>query len=621
MNGERYHDLDAVRAAAMLLGIVLHVCIFFMPSSRLFWGAGEYHGDIINLQLLSFIHLFRMELFFLLAGFFAELVASRKGFPHLVKDRLKRIGIPFCAGVLLVMPLHKLLMHGYGNYYSTFMNKSLVDQLLAVIPFGLCDDAEGLNDGLIHYWFMFYLLLLYSGHFAVRWAAGLLRIEVPEIVHRAVRACLSTPWGILILAGTVWPLQYLLVDIFLPPSGFNAPVIDVLLYGMYYAFGALLYENRESLKDIAKHGPVFLIGAAVFIPFIDEATVRINTSAPVVQDITTWTVFDTQGISFCMPEIHWEGIVFGGTDRILVSGLRSLLCWLLCLGFIGCARRVLSQPNPLIRYFADSAYWVYWVHMPLTFKLSYLGQQLPSVPSLFKCYAICVVSTIIVYASYNYCVRYSFLGDYFMGRRKDRDAEGEEAFRVMALLRKCMPGVVLGGVLAYLLGCVLDYNNKGQGSEAIVEAYVTRDRDTIKGLDSITGITDEYGNTPLHAAAKRPEAKRLYDPLPLLVEKATDVDVKNQFGRTPLFVAVRTGNEADVAQLLEAGADPNIADFYGHTPAHVAAIKSGGRAMSSRSQYERITTLLAQHGADLTLTDKRGRTVEDCSAQFNTSGR
>ena len=115
MRDERYHDLDAVRAAAMLLGVVLHVCIFFMPSSRLYWGTGENHGDILNLQLLSFIHLFRMELFFLLAGFFAELVASRKGFPHLVKDRLKRIGIPFCAGVLLVMPLHKLLMHGYGN--------------------------------------------------------------------------------------------------------------------------------------------------------------------------------------------------------------------------------------------------------------------------------------------------------------------------------------------------------------------------------------------------------------------------------------------------------------------------------------------------------------------------
>ena len=30
-DNRRYHDLDFVRAAAMLLGLLLHVCIFFMP--------------------------------------------------------------------------------------------------------------------------------------------------------------------------------------------------------------------------------------------------------------------------------------------------------------------------------------------------------------------------------------------------------------------------------------------------------------------------------------------------------------------------------------------------------------------------------------------------------------
>ena len=67
----RYHDLDFVRAAAMLLGLLLHVCIFFMPPEKYFWASGDYNGDVLNSQFLSFIHLFRMQLFFLLAGFFA----------------------------------------------------------------------------------------------------------------------------------------------------------------------------------------------------------------------------------------------------------------------------------------------------------------------------------------------------------------------------------------------------------------------------------------------------------------------------------------------------------------------------------------------------------------------
>ena len=98
---ERYHGLDFVRAIAMLLGLVLHVCIFFMPADNYLWFSGEYSGDPVNRWLLNFIHLFRMELFFLMAGFFAELVIIRKGFSNLVRDRAKRILMPFIFGVLI----------------------------------------------------------------------------------------------------------------------------------------------------------------------------------------------------------------------------------------------------------------------------------------------------------------------------------------------------------------------------------------------------------------------------------------------------------------------------------------------------------------------------------------
>ena len=83
----RYHDLDLVRAAAILLGLVIHVCVFFMPPPKFFKGSGEHYGDRLNLQFARFIHLFRMQLFFLPAGFFAELVIDRKGLFHFVSDR------------------------------------------------------------------------------------------------------------------------------------------------------------------------------------------------------------------------------------------------------------------------------------------------------------------------------------------------------------------------------------------------------------------------------------------------------------------------------------------------------------------------------------------------------
>ena len=76
---ERYHGLDFVRAVAMMLGVVLHISMFFRDDFPHHWLAGEYRGDAINTFLVKAIHFFRMQLFMLLAGFFAELVLQKKG--------------------------------------------------------------------------------------------------------------------------------------------------------------------------------------------------------------------------------------------------------------------------------------------------------------------------------------------------------------------------------------------------------------------------------------------------------------------------------------------------------------------------------------------------------------
>ncbi|HAC10111.1 MAG TPA: hypothetical protein DCG14_10710 [Phycisphaerales bacterium] len=72
----------------------------------------------------------------------------------------------------------------------------------------------------------------------------------------------------------------------------------------------------------------------------------------------------------------------------------------------------------------------------------------------------------------------------------------------------------------------------------------------------------------------------------------------------------------DVRTLLAAGADPDLADAYGHTPAHVAAIKAGTRDPDAADSYEAMLLVLVSAGADLDLRDDRGRDVHDCLMQF-----
>ena len=617
---ERYPDLDFVRAVVMLLGLVLHVSLFFMPPHQLFWGTGEYVGDEMDLQFCNFIHLFRMQLFFLMAGFFAQLVIERKSYGHFVSDRFKRIFIPFVVGIIIIIPVFRLLMNGSGNYYNKeFDGMNFLERFRSEFLFKSLDGVPGVNDGLIHYWFIYYLLILYTAHFLLRSVFVYFGIKKIPGVDALLRIGLGTRWGFLALGLLSFPFQYLLVNILFLPSGFNVPLIDLAFYFVFYLFGTALYVNRHLLANMAQNA-WFLIAISVpFIFFVSAPSERIGMAAPVITDITTWTLFENSTASCALPVLHFEGFFHGGIDKVVVTFIRASLCWTLCIGFIGLAHRYIKNPRPAVRYLADSAYWVYFIHLPITAKLSFIAQQIDFGSSLFKSYVVLVVSTIIIYWSYNTFIRYGWLGDFFMGRRKSRSDPGEAEFSILNLIRVSMPTVILLGGIALLLGAMLRFDRARQGSPVLVEAYVTRDISVLQRCDVIDDIRDAYGNTPLHNAARRAEAERIYNPMPILIAKYKSLNARNEFGRTALFVAVQSGNKSDVQSLLGAGADPNIADNHGHSPAHVAAIKAGVRNPKVGDSFVSMIEVLASRGANLELKDAQGRSVADCLKQF--SGR
>ena len=134
----------------------------------------------------------------------------------------------------------------------------------------------------------------------------------------------------------------------------------------------------------------------------------------------------------------------------------------------------------------------------------------------------------------------------------------------------------------------------------------------LKKYNSLSVVSDKYGRNPLHMAAQFPEALRRYNPIPILLEKAVKVDGIDLIGRSPLFYAVRTGNLKDSGLLIEAGADINLSDKYGHTPAHVAAIKTGLDDQKKSDHFFKILKSLKEKGANMSAQDYRGRTVLDC---------
>ncbi|MGY9006992.1 MAG: acyltransferase family protein, partial [Alphaproteobacteria bacterium] len=101
MDKKRYHDLDALRGFAMLLGIVIHGLLSFMPIPIPGVPQDINQNPEVYGYVFNFIHGFRMQLFFLISGFFTAMLWRKQGLRKLFKHRAKRILVP----LIIAMPI------------------------------------------------------------------------------------------------------------------------------------------------------------------------------------------------------------------------------------------------------------------------------------------------------------------------------------------------------------------------------------------------------------------------------------------------------------------------------------------------------------------------------------
>lgn len=99
---ERFYGLDGVRSTAMLLGVFYHLPIAMMAGGP---GMGFDRSGSPKQEIDDWLHSFRMPLFFLISGFFANMILGKYGWRLYLTRRWWRIGAPlvlaFVAFVVL----------------------------------------------------------------------------------------------------------------------------------------------------------------------------------------------------------------------------------------------------------------------------------------------------------------------------------------------------------------------------------------------------------------------------------------------------------------------------------------------------------------------------------------
>lgn len=391
--GERLHALDALRAMAMLLGVVLHAAIPFMQTGVGLWATQDRFRHLGFDLLVYTIHAFRMPLFFLLAGFFAQLLYRRVGLMPFVRHRLARVGLPFVAALVVIIPL-VLVVWAYG---WAMRPEGIERAAGAPGPLGGGGGAGRWREGFhtAHLWFLWYLLLLYAGTAALL-AIGRVAGRGRQVPTRPFRWLLGSPFKPVILAALTLPAVYAM-------SGWNAdssysfvpPLHLLAYYGLFYGFGWWLWSERDLLERGTDRWGVYLVaGFGAVLPGLTLVLM------PTFRGVT-------------------------GEQRVVLdlvgrSGY-ALLTWLLVLGFMGLFLRRAERPNAVVRYLADSAYWVYLVHLPLVVLLNIVVSQWPA-PAVVKFGGVLVVAVGLLLLSYQIGVRRTVVGRVLNGPRA---AEGD----------------------------------------------------------------------------------------------------------------------------------------------------------------------------------------------------
>ncbi|WLB55873.1 acyltransferase family protein [Bradyrhizobium japonicum] len=387
---ERLHALDALRGGALLLGIVLHAAMSFVPATPRFWFIQDTHPSLL-LGLLTFtIHVFRMTTFFLMAGFFARMSFHRRGTQSFVRDRLQRIGLPLVIGwPILFTPMSLIAI-----WASHFPNGGWSRSWPPVLP----------NFPLAHLWFIYVLLELYVAILLLRgafvWldASGTWRAVIDRVFAGIMRSALA-PLVLAIPIGIAFCLDQRWINV----MGVRTPDQSLITnaqawigFGSAFAVGWLLHRQVDLLRLIERRWLPYLLLAVVLI-LISFVLAGVMLSAPGAPKLP---------VSFA-------------TLRLVSAILYAPAIWIATFAAIGLALRFMSGFSPTRRYLADASYWLYLIHMPIVMALQVALSQLDW-PGLVKFAIILVVAIPVMLASYHLLVRFTFIGVVLNGRRAEK---------------------------------------------------------------------------------------------------------------------------------------------------------------------------------------------------------
>ncbi|MGP5268197.1 acyltransferase family protein [Brachybacterium alimentarium] len=371
----RLHHLDALRGGALLLGVLLHALMPFLPGGN--WLVDDAHESWAAAGAVGVIHLFRMALFMMLAGYFGHMVLHRRGVAAYVKDRLTRIGLPLVAF--------------WPGLFALMIAAVVLNEVVrGAAPIAAADTGPAATPGFLavptmHLWFL------------------LLLLEIALVVV-AVRAVLLRMLGTERAAGAAGRIGWAL-----------ASPVGVVLAAVPYAAGLMVQESSDA-SIIEPYTLVPVAGASIGYSgaFLAGWFLRAR-SGSLARLERQW--IPQLVIAVLLSPLALAAPMFA--PPLLTAAFAALAGWAWVYGLLGLTARLVQRAIPWVRYLADASYWIYLVHFPLLLLVEVPLAALGA-PILLQLAVALIVVMAVLLLSYDLFVRSTWIGAWLNGHRRPR---------------------------------------------------------------------------------------------------------------------------------------------------------------------------------------------------------
>ncbi|MCB2380482.1 acyltransferase family protein [Hymenobacter sp. BT635] len=338
--------LDWLRLLCIAGVLVFHCAMPFAAEEQ--WHIRNPESTNLLMELVVFLHLFRMPLLFFVSGAVSYYMLRRRSAGRFVGLRLRRLLVPLLFGMLVVVPpqvyMERLTQGFLGNFWDFYPS------IFTTGPY-----PAG-NLSWHHLWFVAYLLaydVLFAPVFA--WLASPRSAGFRAWLRHQARGY-RVYW--LALPGILW---YAATSRALPQTNDLVHDGGYFVYWLLFVLVGFLCAAQPALLDRLERlrRPSLTIGFVLLLVF---------------------------------NYLRWNDVELpAGFPPIFTPAI----AWSLVLAFIGYGKRYLQRPHATLVYFNQAAYPFYIVHQTVIVVLAYYVVQVQHESILGK-YLFLVSTTLLV---------------------------------------------------------------------------------------------------------------------------------------------------------------------------------------------------------------------------------